>query len=174
MNKFFMEMHREFIEAHPDHFTPASERISVLDVGSRIVKGQDSIRSLIDTNHFDYTGVDIVPGPGVDIVLGSEGLLGLTGEFDVIFASSVFEHCDDPFELMHEIGLVLRHGGIAQIVTPLRPIEHCRPDNWRIMPDGFRRLVEKETKGLLIEKCEVDPRDKRWTPVNLWLRKPVA
>src|SRR5690349_2306778 len=63
---------------------------SVLEVGSQAVNG--SLReNALPTTH--YVGVDIEAGEGVDLVIEAGKPLPVdSGAFDLVIASSVFEH----------------------------------------------------------------------------------
>ena len=68
----------------------------VLEVGSRIVKG--SLRGYIESlNPREYTGIDIVPGVGVDLILDIHQLANHFGEnvFDLIICSDTLEHIEE-------------------------------------------------------------------------------
>ena len=86
------------------------ERVGkVLEVGSYDVNG--SLRGSLDVD--TYIGVDLLQGPGVDVVgFGHEVDLG-TAQFDVAFAGEVFEH--DPHFLKTFENLIrhVRPGGLV-------------------------------------------------------------
>ena len=61
----------------------------VLEIGSSDVFG--SIRKLFPECS-DYIGIDLTPGPGVDIVLNAHDLSQLDGRFDLALCCEVLEH----------------------------------------------------------------------------------
>ncbi len=84
------------------------EDLEVLEIGSYDVNG--SLRSLFSSKH--YVGVDLVEGPGVDIVAGGQSVDFADAKFDVVLSCEVFEHnpfCRETFENMHRM---LKPGGL--------------------------------------------------------------
>ena len=62
------------------------KNLAVLEIGSYDVNG--SIRSLFDTEH--YVGVDLVAGPGVDVVADGQSVDYPDATFDVVLSCEVF------------------------------------------------------------------------------------
>jgi len=97
---FFAETARGF----PDHFTG----VRVLEVGSLDING--SVR-----RHFtdcDYTGVDIGPGPGVDVVAQGQELDFPDGSFDTTVSAECFEHNPYWMETFANMIRMTRSGGL--------------------------------------------------------------
>ncbi|MCE1226834.1 MAG: class I SAM-dependent methyltransferase [Geobacteraceae bacterium] len=78
---FFFENVRAFM---PDFFQNAK----VLEIGSLDVNG--TVRVFFDS--CDYTGLDIGPGPQVDIVCSGEDFGAKATQYDVVVSTEVFEH----------------------------------------------------------------------------------
>ena len=75
---------------------------SVLDVGSYDVGG--SIRDLFNKNN--YTGVDIIEGPNVDLVINGSQLDKLNKKYDIVISCECFEHAEnwnDIFLSMYDV-----------------------------------------------------------------------
>lgn len=72
----------------------------VAEIGSYDVNG--SIRSFV-TGAARYVGVDLVAGPGVDVVMPGH-LFGETESFDLVLCSEVFEH--NPFWLETFVNMI--------------------------------------------------------------------
>ena len=66
-------------------------RMSVCELGSRDVNG--TVRGLFLGWH--YVGVDVRPGPGVDVVADAADWDGGGQRFDAVVCCEVFEHCPD-------------------------------------------------------------------------------
>lgn len=92
-----------------------------------------------------YIGVDIIPGSNTD-VQGKAEKLPFRGEIaDVVLATQVFEHLDDPRMTIREFRRVLRVHGLAFVSTHGTFIYHPIPvDYWRWTHTGLRKLFEQE------------------------------
>lgn len=79
---------REFFASvaarYPEHFTG----VRVLEVGSLNING--TVRDFF--TDCDYIGVDVAPGPGVDVVAHGEDLRYPTGSFDTVVSAECMEH----------------------------------------------------------------------------------
>lgn len=113
----------------------------VLEVGSLDVNG--SVRSLFNRRATEYVGVDMRPGPGVDIVARAAALPFDDALFDVVVTTETLEHDATFWLTMAEIGRVLKPGGYLILTTRGNGFgEHHEPDDfWRFMPSSRRRLV---------------------------------
>lgn len=108
-----------------------------LDIGGADVNG--SARSLIpDVGR--WTGLDIAPGPGVDVVADATDrnsfrmppLSWHAGMFDVILCTEVLEHVEDWRAIVDNIWYLLAPGGFAFITAA-----GCGP-GWGRRPHGAR------------------------------------
>lgn len=126
--------------------------LSVLDVGSMDVNG--SYRNLFK-DYFNYTGLDISPGPNVDVV-GFPGCWPIAKEsYDVVVSGQCMEHVQNLHAWIKEVARVLKTGGLACLIAPWTFKQHRYPvDCWRILPDGMRYLM-KEVAGLSVLECYV-------------------
>jgi len=96
------------IRAHyPDHFQQAR----VLEVGSLDING--SVRDLF--HDCNYTGVDLQPGPGVDLACPGHLLALPSASFDTVISAECFEH--NPFwrETLANMLRMARPGGLVLI-----------------------------------------------------------
>lgn len=102
-----------------------------LEVGSYDVNG--SVRGLFPG---EYVGVDMRPGPGVDIVATADALPFPDASFDVVVSTEMLEHDPSPWRSLAEMGRVLRPGGHLLLTTRGNGFgEHLEPsDYWRFMP----------------------------------------
>jgi SAM-dependent methyltransferase len=115
----------------------------VLEVGSRIVKG--SLRGYIESlNPREYTGIDIVPGVGVDLILDIHQLANHFGEnvFDLIICSDTLEHIEDLESAGKNMHGVLKIGGKLVLSVPLMktPYHGFPHDYWRFTVNDLKRL----------------------------------
>jgi SAM-dependent methyltransferase len=107
----------------------------ILDVGSYDVNG--TLRDVAPAGSH-YTGVDLGPGPGVDLVLDTAQRYPFPdASFDMVVSTSCFEH-DGMFWLTFlEMARVARPGGVVFINAPSNGPYHAYPtDIWRFYPDA--------------------------------------
>lgn len=79
----------------------------VLEIGSLDING--SIRSMFQ--NCEYTGIDLGPGPGVDVVCAGEKYFAIPGSYDVTCSTECFEHASTWFEIfLNMIQLTRSHG----------------------------------------------------------------
>lgn len=113
----------------------------VLEIGSRDING--SYRPLFDGVADEYTGLDIVPGAGVDIVAANERAYTEIEDasYDVVISGQTFEHARDDQAVMREIARILRPGGYCCIIAPSSGPPHAAPDYRRYQPEELASLA---------------------------------
>jgi hypothetical protein len=83
-----------------------------------------------------YTGMDVAPGPNVDIV-GYDGL----GMYDVVISGQVMEHVCRPWKWLKRLAGLYRE--FICIIAPNTWHHHRYPiDTYRYFADGMRDLFE--------------------------------
>lgn len=128
-------MHESVMEFVAEVLPPPAVRgLRVLEVGSYDVNG--SVRSFLAPVAGVYVGIDIRPGPGVDVVCDAAhaGELGL---FDVVVSTEMMEHAADWRASLRGIVRALRVGGVLAL-TMRGPGagRHDHPgDYWRFTPE---------------------------------------
>lgn len=113
----------------------------ILEIGSMDING--SLRDFAQpTTH--YVGVDLEEGPGVDVVVKPGAKLPFEDfSFDLIMASSAFEHDPRFWETFVEMCRVTRRGGHIYVNAPSNGGVHRYPlDCWRFYPDAGVALTE--------------------------------
>lgn len=142
MHKQALDIMRELLT---DHVKPGQ---TVLDVGSYDVNG--TLRPLCEELGLIYSGLDLEPGPNVDIVSENPYEFPLaTDSFDVVVSCSTMEHVQAIWRWVPELVRVLKPGGLLAITTHTCWPFHGYPvDCWRIMPDGMVFLLNET--GLLV------------------------
>lgn len=125
--------------------------LEVLDVGSYDING--SVKPLFEDAGCDYTGVDIIAGPGVDFVMDANALQFLDAAFDVCCCCEMIEH-DRRFWLsLSEMGRVLRRGGLLILTTRGNGFQyHEPPDYWRFQidaPSVWAELSHTKTEAVV-------------------------
>jgi SAM-dependent methyltransferase len=123
--------------------------VRVLDVGSYDVNG--TYRSTIDSYGWEYTGLDLVAGPNVDIVaLDPYAFPFKDCHFDIVISGSTMEHVERPWLWVPELARVLVPGGLLAILTHWQfPVHRFPIDTYRYLPDGMMVLFDEA-------KCLVD------------------
>jgi len=105
----------------------------VLEVGSYDVNG--SYRYFVERlNPKEYIGVDIMEGPGVDLVCPAENLADHFGEnyFDLLISTCTLEHVRDWKSAISNIKRVCKPNGIIISIAPsVWPIHEFPHDFWR-------------------------------------------
>jgi SAM-dependent methyltransferase len=118
-----------------DSYCSAEGEATILDIGAMNVNG--SLRDEAPLG-LRYIGVDMEPGPGVDVVVDDPGVLPFApASVDVVVSSSCFEHAEHFWELFGEVQRVLKPGGLFYVNAPSNGLYHRYPvDCWRFYPDA--------------------------------------
>lgn len=133
---------RDFLETvrnnHPEWFT----EVSVLEVGSLDING--TVRDFFH-NVRRYVGVDVGPGPGVDVVENGENLDYGDDEFDIAISAECFEHNPEwiaTFANMHRMAKTAVIFTCASEGRPEHGTTRSHPDNspFTIAWDYYRNL----------------------------------
>jgi SAM-dependent methyltransferase len=128
--------------------------LTVLDVGSYNVNG--SLKDIMP-EAWKYIGLDIVPGPGVDVVMTDFTKFPVPSEsVDLVVSVSCFQYVENPFRLMGQLYDCVKPGGMIFICashnekTGLIGLpRHLCPRNdesfdcWRIKKYGMLALFEE-------------------------------
>jgi len=127
--------------------------LNVLDFGSRnLNENWSTCKSILkELNlNFNYTGADIVSGHNVDIVIKQPYHFNELGNnsFDIVLATSVFEHVEFFWLTYLEIIRVLKPNGIFYLNSPSNGDFHrYNVDCWRFYPDASIALVNWGNKN---------------------------
>src|SRR5258706_2277193 len=131
----------------------AGETVRVLDIGSAGVNG--TYQELFRFEGAQYVGLDIQPGPNVDVVPADPyDWAELEDEsFDVIISGQALEHIEFPWVILEQIAAKLKPQGLACLIAPSRGPEHRYPiDCYRYYADGLRALAK--WSGLKVLECD--------------------
>tara|TARA_B100001057_G_C22736499_1_gene905994 strand:- start:144 stop:917 length:774 start_codon:yes stop_codon:yes gene_type:complete len=103
-----------------------SKKISILELGSYDVNG--SIRTIFD-NTSKYIGLDLIKGPGVDIVYDGKDI-PINQEFDLCISCECFEHNPNYFEnFLKMIELAKKDGLVVFTCATIGRSEHGTTDS---------------------------------------------
>lgn len=148
MHSTSMDTMRKFVEDND-----LVENKIVVDIGSYDHNG--SYRSLFQSPKSRYIGVDIVPGPNVDLIIDSVAWHFLK-DIDAVISGQTFEHVLNINYLLTQIMRVLKPGGLLCIIAPSEGPPHHYPV-WR----GNFTIQEMtdfvETAGFIVDSCTIDP-----------------
>jgi SAM-dependent methyltransferase len=116
----------------------------ILEVGSYRVRGQED---LADLRCFfpgrEYVGLDVRPGPGVDVIGDVEELPYPDGSVGTVLALSTFEHVRQFWRGFAEVRRILRPDGALLVACPFYFHIHEHPgDFWRFTPSALEMLLE--------------------------------
>lgn len=132
---------QKFIEKY---FT--DKDLNILDLGSRVVKGQEhlgSYRQFMKNPKWKYVGVDTLKGNNVDIVILENRVPYEDNYFDFVISGQTIEHVEYPWVWFKELSRVLKSGGLCCVVAPAVLHEHRYPiDTFRYYPDGMTALAK--------------------------------
>lgn len=159
------EFRRHFLDARQ------TQKLSILDVGAYDVNG--SLRPIFQTEHWTYTGLDVSPGPNVDLVPKDpyQWTEIADASYDAVVSASCFEHCEFFWLTIREIARVLKPCGLLWLAAPSGGYEHRHPvDCYRFQPDGFRALAK--WAGLSVRIVEHDYNLAPWQDISMVAVKP--
>ena len=109
-----------------------------LIVGSQIYVHKQDRRKL----HAEAVGVDMIAGPGVDVVADLE--METIGMFAHIECMSVLEHCRRPWLMAANLERMLEPGGTIYVTAPFVWRVHGYPDDyWRFTINGIKSLFTR-------------------------------
>ena len=123
------------------HLEAADSGILVVDVGSGDVNG--SYRQIFESPVFDYVGVDLAPGPGVDIVSGDPYAYPLPDDHaDLVISGQMMEHSAFFWRAFDEMVRIAKPGGLIVVIVPSTgPIHRYPVDCYRFLPDAMPALA---------------------------------
>jgi len=128
-----------FLDFKKNYLKDKNSEIKIVEIGSQSIN--ESIKNHLDKNH-KYTGVDIVKGNNVDIVLDDPYKLPFEEEsIDVVISISTFEHTEFFWLSYLEILRILKPTGLFFLNAPSNSKYHRHStDNWRFYPDSIIAL----------------------------------
>ena len=147
----------EHVERLVRQYLSEKTGIKIIDIGSYDVNG--SYKRFFARPGWEYVGVDLVPGPNVDVTLASPYRLPFASHsVDVIVSGQAFEHIEFFWLTWLEMVRVLKPGGLIFLLAPSRGYEHRHPqDCWRFYPDGYQALANYGGLSLLEVQTDWEP-----------------
>jgi SAM-dependent methyltransferase len=173
------DLDRETVEkeqAFGRFVTEVNERsLEVLEIGSRLVGSRTEALSGRFPHAKRFVGMDIHPGPTVDVVGDVHQLSDLVGPrtFDAVLSGAVLEHLAMPWLVAAEINRVLRPGGLAYHIAPQAWPVHEEPNDFWRFTDEALKLLFGERFGFevlsagMADRVRLYPLDKRMGDLGL-------
>lgn len=140
-------------------------RQKVLEVGSRNING--SVRDLIERPDNEYLGIDLSPGPGVNLVADAMTFNGAQ-QYDTVVCCEVLEHVADQSAFVAKLAQFLRPTGVLLLTAAGRGREpHSAVDGGKPRPGEPYANVEADDlrtwvadAGLMVLVLSENDRDK--------------
>lgn len=117
----------------------------ILEAGSKDYGHTPDYRSLFP--NFEYIGVDMEQGKGVDCVINLMDNFDYVNEalggkmFKTIICNSLLEHCINPFKVCNNLERLLSQDGMVFVSVPFAWRIHGYPsDYWRFTPEAVKVL----------------------------------
>ncbi len=159
------------MKAFRDKYLRGLEGLTVIDVGSLDING--SYRDLFSAH--EYTGLDVVKGKNVDMVLKAPCKWDEVrdGSVDVVISGQAFEHIKYDNKVMAEVARSLKPGGHCCIIAPSAGPLYEVLDYRRYQATDMRNLAEGA--GLEVVECGIRPAGSPvWRDCVLIAEKPKA
>lgn len=151
-----------------ENFLTGPARRRVLDIGSCDVAG-GSYRQFFPSDRFDYTGLDLEPGPNVDLVPKLPYFWPEVADnsFDVVISGQAFEHMEFFWLAAAEMARALKNDGLMCIIAPRGFERHRYPvDCYRFDADGMVAIARFCGLTPLHASTDMTP-DKTWRDWHL-------
>ena len=139
-----------------------NEKIKILDVGGRGLKGDRSYFSIVGDLSSEYHIADIQEGENVTHVMPSEySIPALDDYYDLIVSGQTLEHVKNPFRLVKEMIRVLKKNSFIIIIAPSAGPRHDTIDCWRFMDDAFKAIAEETGLEIIADWIDTQSNDKK-------------
>jgi SAM-dependent methyltransferase len=124
---------------------------TVIEVGSQGEGGR--LRKLLAPfGAASYTGIDIFPGDGVDVVCDVNDAPGRIPPADVVVSTEMLEHVENWRGAVRSMKALTRPGGWLLVTTRSEGFRrHCWPsDHWRFSVSDFQRIFADFDHGRIL------------------------
>ncbi len=155
MNKYTRVEMSEILLKYFDKDQRSDTSIIVLDIGSYDVNG--CLREIMP-KAWTYIGLDIIPGPNVDLVIDKNKPLPFDNDsIDLIVSSSCFQYVPNPFKYMDQLFLCLKPGGMVCISAAYN--ERESPNAQYTQKERDKRKAERTAKGTIVNMSRIEKID---------------
>ena len=136
------------------HLGAPDDRLRLVDIGSMDENG--SYREIFADPAFEYVGVDLVAGKGVDVVAENPYAYPLPdNSADIVISGQMMEHCEFFWKAFDEMARIAKPGALIVLIVPSHgPIHRYPVDCYRFLPDAMAgrlcsiRLAQDDLGGL--------------------------
>ena len=91
----------------------------------------------------DWTGTDMISGPGVELVADLCALELPINEYNTVICAETLEHVEDPLFALVNLRHALLPGGWILVTMPFAfPVHNFPNDYWRFTPNGMRWMLK--------------------------------
>jgi SAM-dependent methyltransferase len=173
---------KSFLRAYISQFPIGpGGKTRVLEVGSKSYEGQQSYRTLLSDEAYDFVGLDLESGLNVDLVPSLPFVWPEIPDesFDICISGQTFEHNPFFWVTASEIArAVVPEGYICLIAPGAGPVHRYPMDCWRFYPDSWSAicaLVGLEPVEIYWEPDSMVPQLNdwgQWRDTMLVARKP--
>lgn len=132
---------------------------TILEVGSRNVNGTNKPNLLELGGNVTYTGIDIIAGDCVDLVLPDPYKYPFEdGTYDLVISTQTFEHTEFFWDIFKEMNRVAKPDGNIILIHPCfgYQIHRFPVDCWRFLPDGYIALAKYTNMYVIDMRLEKD------------------
>ena len=155
----------------------------ILEIGSKDYGSTQNLRSIFP--NFEYTGIDIEEGKGVDVIVDFIDDLEiikdkLSGKkYKTVFCFSVLEHCKYPFKMCENISNILEKDGFIFLGVPFTWRIHSYPsDYWRFTSEGIKILFpnfdfDSYNSNIASRINETRDISNKMFQIEMWSSKPI-
>jgi SAM-dependent methyltransferase len=127
----------------------------VLEIGSR---GHGVRPIILGAAPAEYVGVDVMPGPGVDVVSDAANLLQTfpSNRFDLVISTETLEHVPDWYRVINAMRELCAVDGSVLLTTRSEgfPYHEAPRDYWRFSTEDVSRMFEGWSIAILREDDE--------------------
>ena len=118
------------------------DKLRIVDIGSMDENG--SYRDIFSASAFDYVGIDLAAGKGVDLVTENPYAYPLPdNDADIVISGQMMEHCEFFWKAFEEMVRIAKPGAVIVLVVPSHgPIHRYPVDCYRFLPDSMAALAK--------------------------------
>lgn len=124
------------------HLGSPDDRLRLVDVGS--IDENGTYREIFSGPAFEYVGVDLVAGKGVEVVAENPYAYPFSDNFaDIVISGQMMEHCEFFWKAFDEMVRIAKSGALIVLIVPSHgPIHRYPVDCYRFLPDSMKALAK--------------------------------